>query len=97
MKKIHIVQLYINEMNTYGDRGNLLVLAKRIDWHGYEPVIHYHHAGKELPAKIDIVLGGGGQDAAQSYIEKDMQKISGRLHDLCHLSTVRQTFYNSYR
>lgn len=82
MKQIHIVQLYINEMNTYGDRGNLLVLARRIEWHGYEPVIHYHHIGGLLPEQIDIVLGGGGQDAAQIDIQNDIQVIAKQLHQL---------------
>lgn len=82
MKQLHIVQLYINEMNTYGDRGNLLTLAKRMQRHGYEPVIHYYHLHGELPDKVDIVLGGGGQDAAQADIEMDIQRIGGRLHKL---------------
>lgn len=82
MKPLHIVQLYINEMNTYGDRGNLLVMSKRIMQHGYEPVIHYYHLRGELPERIDMVLGGGGQDAAQLDVQKDMQRIAGRLHTL---------------
>lgn len=82
MKPIHILQLYINEMNTYGDRGNLLTLAKRLEWHGYEPVIHYHHIGSKLPDKVDIVLGGGGQDAAQVDIQQDIQRVAKGLHKL---------------
>lgn len=82
MKDLHIVQLYINEMNTYGDRGNLLILSKRMRLHGYNPIIHYHHVGAHLPAKIDIILGGGGQDAAQIEIEQDMQRLQKQLHSL---------------
>lgn len=81
-KDIHIAQLYINEMNTYGDRGNLLVLSKRIAWHGYNPVVHYYHIGGSLPKQVDIVLGGGGQDAAQAEIQKDIQRIRDRLETL---------------
>lgn len=84
MKQLHIVQLYINEMNTYGDRGNLLVLSERMRRHGFEPVIHYYHLGGELPDTIDIILGGGGQDAAQSEIEADIQRIAGRLRGLAN-------------
>lgn len=82
MKKLTILQLYINEMNTYGDRGNLLTLAKRIEWHGYEPVIEYYHLGSKLPDKIDIVLGGGGQDSGQADIQTDIQRIAKQLHRL---------------
>lgn len=82
MKKINILHLYPNEMNIYGDRGNLLTLMRRIEWHGFEPVVHFHHAKNALPKNVDIVLGGGGQDSAQSDIQHDVLKIGGQLHKL---------------
>ncbi len=82
MTQIHIVHIYPNEMNTYGDRGNLLTLQRRAQWHGLEPVIHYYHAGEALPKDIDIVLGGGGQDSAQDFIQKDVLRIGDQLHAL---------------
>jgi len=81
-KEIYITQLYINEMNTYGDRGNLLALSKRIEWQGYNPVIQYYHVGSDMPKNTDIVLGGGGQDAAQAEIQKDIQRIKSDLEKL---------------
>lgn len=97
MKQLHIVQLYINEMNTYGDRGNLLTLSKRMQWLGYEPVIHYYHLGGELPEKVDIVLGGGGQDAAQADIEQDIQRIGARLHILADDGTPMLMVCGTYQ
>lgn len=82
MKQIHIVHLYPNEMNTYGDRGNILTLTRRLEWRGYEPIIHYHHPGKPFPTRADIIFGGGGQDAAQSDIQKDILVIGSKLHEL---------------
>jgi len=82
VKKIHIQFLYPNEMNTYGDRGNILTLTKRLQWRGYEPVLHYHHPGKALPKEIDLVFGGGGQDSAQSEIQKDILAIGAKLKEL---------------
>lgn len=82
MNKLHIVHIYPNEMNTYGDRGNLLTLKRRAEWHGLEPVIHYHHAGGKLPKDVDIVLGGGGQDSAQDAIQDDVVRIGDELHRL---------------
>jgi len=82
MTKIHIVHIYPNEMNTYGDRGNLLTLTRRAEWHGLEPVVHYYHAGDKLPKDIDIVLGGGGQDSAQGAIQDDIVRIGSDLHKL---------------
>jgi len=82
MTKLHILHLYPNEMNTYGDRGNLLTLQKRAQWHGLEPVIHYYHLGDALPKQVDIVLGGGGQDSAQADIQADILRIGDELHQL---------------
>lgn len=80
--KLHIVHIYPNEMNTYGDRGNLLCLTKRAQWHGLEPVVHYYHAGDEFPPEADIVLGGGGQDSAQEAIQTDILRVGPVLHQL---------------
>jgi len=82
MTKLHIVHIYPNEMNTYGDRGNLLTLKRRAEWHGLEPVVHYYHAGEKLPKDIDIVLGGGGQDSAQGAIQDDILHVGDQLHKL---------------
>lgn len=82
MTKIHILHIYPNEMNTYGDRGNLLTLVRRAEWHGLQPVVQYHHAGNKLPANIDLVLGGGGQDSAQADIQQDILRIGDQLHTL---------------
>jgi len=80
--KIHIVHIYPNEMNTYGDRGNLLTLMKRAEWHGLEPIVHYYHAGDVFPKQADLVLGGGGEDTAQAAIQDDILRIGDTLHTL---------------
>jgi lipid II isoglutaminyl synthase (glutamine-hydrolysing) len=82
MNKVHVLHLYPNEMNIYGDRGNLLTLQRRLEWHGFEPVLHFHHAGQKLPETVHIVLGGGGQDSAQSDIQTDVLRIGDELHKL---------------
>jgi CobQ-like glutamine amidotransferase family enzyme len=82
MTKIHILHIYPNEMNTYGDRGNLLTLQRRAEWHGLEPVVHFYHVDDQLPAQIDLVLGGGGQDSAQGAIQDDILRIGDQLHAL---------------
>jgi CobQ-like glutamine amidotransferase family enzyme len=82
MSQLNILHLYPNELNTYGDHGNALTLKKRIEWHGLEPVIHYHHPGGPLPKQVDIVIGGGGQDSAQADVQNDILRIGGQLHKL---------------
>lgn len=76
---ITIVQLYPKDMNIYGDHGNLLVLKRRLEWYGYEPVIIEYNVGDTLPKEADIVIGGGGQDSGQEKIHADLLKIGPQL------------------
>ena len=79
MKLFHILHMYPNEMNIYGDRGNLITLRRRASLHGFEPIVHYHEPGDKLPKDVHIVLGGGGQDSAQSDIQTDILRIGDEL------------------
>lgn len=76
---INILHLYPREMNLYGDRGNILALKRRCEWRGIEANILTYEPGDKFPEKVDIIFGGGGQDSGQEKIEKDFQKISGKL------------------
>ena len=79
---LHLVHLYPDEMNTYGDRGNRLTLLQRARWRGLDPVVHFVGIGDDLPAETDLVLGGGGQDSAQADIQADVLRKGDRLHEL---------------
>lgn len=80
--KLTIVQLYPEEMNIYGDHGNVLTLQKRAQWHGYEAEVLYHMPRKPFPAEADIIVGGGGQDSGQLKVQEDLQTNSETLHNL---------------
>ncbi|PID31729.1 glutamine amidotransferase [Candidatus Saccharibacteria bacterium] len=81
-RRLHILHLYPDQMNTYGDRGNVITLIKRAEWYGLEPVVHYHHPHRSLPSQIDLVFGGGGQDSAQSDIQRDILALGDTLRGL---------------
>lgn len=81
-KTLKILQLYPNEMNIYGDRGNVLTLLRRAEWHGLTSEIIYHHPDKPFPSDVDIIVGGGGQDSGQDKVQNDLLKISEKLHQL---------------
>ncbi len=81
---IKIVYLYPNEMNIYGDWGNVLTLSKRLEWHGYTPEIIQHHIGSSLPKDSDIIIGGGGQDSSQKVVEADLLKNQQKIHALAN-------------
>lgn len=80
-KTLTILHLYPNDMNIYGDNGNLQVLVKRSTWHGYEPLVIPHNPGDTLPdlSMVDIIIGGGGQDSGQEKVNKDLLSIGAQL------------------
>lgn len=80
--EIHLVHLYPREMSIYGDLGNTRCLAARIRRHGYVPVVHQHHPGEPFPERVDLVVGGGGQDSGQVKVEADLAVIGDRLRAL---------------
>lgn len=62
-QKLKLVHLYPNEMNIYGDMGNIITFQKRCEWRGIDIEIINIGKGKitELPDG-DIYFMGGGQD-----------------------------------
>lgn len=79
---ITILHLYAEDMNVYGDHGNVLVLKKRLERYGYTPKVIEYNPGMKLPADIDILVGGGGQDSGQIAIQDDLLKIAPELKQL---------------
>jgi len=67
--------LYPDLMNIYGDRGNILTLLKRAEWHGLEP--HLVELGRGAAAEmqdVDVFFFGGGQDREQALIYDDLRQ-----------------------
>jgi len=80
-KQITILQLYPHDMNIYGDWGNVLVLKRRLEWHGYIAKLVEYNPGDSFPEDVDLIVGGGGQDSGQDTIQKDLLSIGTKLHD----------------
>ena len=87
IKQINILHLYSNDMNIYGDRGNILVLKYRLEKYGYEPNIIEYNQGDKFPDEVDIVIGGGGQDSGQNKIQEDLLSIGEKLQNLAQSGT----------
>ncbi len=79
LKPLTLVHLYPEQMNIYGDWGNVLTLIQRAKWHGYNLRVVAHHPGKPFPKEVDIVIGGGGQDSGQGVIQNDLLSIGDEL------------------
>ncbi|MGN6743461.1 MAG: type 1 glutamine amidotransferase [Amnibacterium sp.] len=82
MKAIRIAHLFPREMNIYGDLGNVLALARRLEWRGYPAEVEPVHRGDRIPSGVDLVVGGGGQDSGQSTIEEDLTRLGPELRAL---------------
>ena len=80
--ELTIVHLYQREMNIYGDTGNTLILRRRAEWRGIRVRVVLVGIGEAIPEQADIILGGGGQDAGQGAIERDLQTKAVALHRL---------------
>src|SRR5664280_3913208 len=85
---LKIVHLYPKEMNIYGDTGNLLVLRRRAVWREIAVQVQYVGVGDPVPDDVDIIMGGGGQDAGQGAIQDDLQQKAAALHRLAQKGAV---------
>jgi lipid II isoglutaminyl synthase (glutamine-hydrolysing) len=94
---ITLVHLYPREMNIYGDTGNVIVLRKRLEWRGVACRVVPVNVGDPLPREADIVLGGGGQDAAQGEIGHDFVSRAAQLRAMADDGVVFLTICGTYQ
>jgi len=97
MSELVLVHLYPREMNIYGDTGNVLVLRRRLEWRGHTARVVPINVGDPLPADTDIILGGGGQDAAQGDIGTDFVARGRTLHAMADDGVVMLTICGTYQ
>jgi lipid II isoglutaminyl synthase (glutamine-hydrolysing) len=63
---LRIVWIYPDLLSTYGDRGNLLILARRAAQRGIDVETIEVRSDRAMPASADIYLIGGGEDGPQA-------------------------------
>jgi len=64
--RLRIVWLYPDLLSTYGDRGNLLILARRAHLRGLTVEPSEVRSDQPVPVEADIYLLGGGEDGPQA-------------------------------
>jgi hypothetical protein len=65
--------LYPDQLNLYGDRGNVLTLQQRCRWRGIELRVVELGIGDALdPDAYDLLFIGGGQDRDQAPVAQDL-------------------------
>lgn len=76
--QINITHLYPDEMNLYGDLGNVICLEKRCEWRGIQVKVQDVGIGANLgDYETDIYFLGGGQDADQLRVYPDLLRLKG--------------------
>jgi CobQ-like glutamine amidotransferase family enzyme len=69
---LRIAHLYAEEMNIYGDRGNILTLSKRAEWRDIPlQVVPIGRGVTPDLAEYDLLFWGGGQDRDQELVFAD--------------------------
>ncbi len=70
---LNICHLYAQQLNLYGDRGNIISLVRRCGYRGIKTEVVSCGIGEDFDALgYDIVFLGGGQDFEQALIRNDL-------------------------
>ncbi|WP_338256357.1 type 1 glutamine amidotransferase [Dictyobacter halimunensis] len=70
--------LYPDQLNLYGDRGNILTLRRRCQLRGIELRVVGLGVGDALaPDEYDMLFIGGGQDREQAPVAQDLYEMKG--------------------
>lgn len=82
--ELRLGHLYPDQLNMYGDRGNIITLSQRCAWRG----ITLRHTSVEIgqaldPQAFDLLFIGGGQDKEQDEVARDLREVkAGALRDV---------------
>jgi lipid II isoglutaminyl synthase (glutamine-hydrolysing) len=74
---VRLVWVYPDLLSTYGDRGNLLVLARRTRLRGIPVEIAEVNSDQRVPVDGDIYLLGGGEDLPQILAARRLRAGGG--------------------
>ncbi|MEW9502223.1 type 1 glutamine amidotransferase [Jeotgalibacillus marinus] len=73
-----LFHFYSDQLNLYGDRGNVIALKKRAEWRGITlDVVDVKAASAVDLTKADVLLIGGGPDRLQALCTDDLRGIKG--------------------
>ena len=76
--RLQLAHLYPDQMNIYGDRGNILTLTQRCAWRGITVDLLPVGVGDSVDwGVVDIAFFGGGQDSGQALIAADFVERQG--------------------
>lgn len=74
---LRLVWIYPDLLSTYGDRGNLLILARRAQQRGIPVELTEIRSDQPVPQSADIYLIGGGEDGPQALAAQRLRADTG--------------------
>src|SRR5215831_17924979 len=85
---LRIVWVYPDLLSTYGDRGNMLILARRADMRGLPVEAVEVRSDQPVPTRADIYLLGGGEDGPQALAAQRLNADRGLHRAVEHRAVV---------
>jgi CobQ-like glutamine amidotransferase family enzyme len=85
---LRIVWLCPDLLSTYGDRGNMLILARRAYVRGIAVETHEVRSDEPVPQEGDIYLLGGGEDGPQALAAQRLNANQGLHRAVARGATV---------
>jgi lipid II isoglutaminyl synthase (glutamine-hydrolysing) len=85
--RVRVAWLYPEHLNIYADRGNLLLMERRMQWRGLGFEVTSIGVGDALdPDAHDLIYLGGGQDRDQARCARDLVDTK---RDALHAAAAR--------
>jgi CobQ-like glutamine amidotransferase family enzyme len=81
VSQVVIAHFYPHRMNIYGDTGNVIALARRLEWRGIDHRIDVVPVGTDYdPLDADVIVAGGGEDTSQIEVARDLQQRAEQIN-----------------
>lgn len=95
---IKIAYLYEDLMNTYGDSGDVKILAHLLAQKGFETTVDNISLGDDFNADdYDFLFFGGGQDFEQTVVSRDLPRLKETIQDFIEAGNPMLTICGGYQ
>lgn len=93
-----MAHLYPQELNLYGDKGNVLALTKRLEWRGIKYQLDEINIGDSTKLEnYHLFFIGGGQDSGQARVTEDFLKRKEEVSDFVNSGGVGLAICGGYQ
>lgn len=69
---VGVALLFPDLLGTYGDSGNAVILAARLNWRGIDSEVITVRSGEPVPEGCQLYVVGGGEDLPQSQAARQL-------------------------